>query len=60
MEKRHAGGKSPEEAVSRDRWMEEVEVKKRAGDGGEWRSLMREARAKKKRCGWTDGWKRWR
>ena len=35
MEKRHAGGKSPEEAVWIDRWMEEVEVKKQAGDGGE-------------------------
>ena len=30
MEKRHAGGKSPEEAMWMDRWMEEVEVKGQA------------------------------
>jgi len=60
MEKPHEGGKSQEEAVWMDRWMEEVEVKKRAGNGGEWRSLMRESRAQKKLCGWTEGWKRWR
>ena len=32
MKKRHAGGKSPEEAVWMDRWMEEVEVKGQAPD----------------------------